>query len=566
MNTIENTEKNIQQAIKDYWAHTNSTYIYDDISDKFIRRLAEDSTEAKQELRELFSKSPAWDDTLDALVINGTRTHNPDPELIFDLAYRILYPAYKSTLNPEKGIYISTFENAIHFFTRLNHKGYDPRDNIAAIKLLAPKAYTPNKKPSRIFKAICDALNITDDTAGSEFQRLYAQFADELTTKKIGFKLYVSLNPAHFLTMSNPKNDSRGSTLTSCHSFNSTEYEYNAGCTGYARDKWSFIAFTVSDTRIPETLNNRKTTRQIFAYKPGNGLLMQSRLYNTGGGTHGAQEESTLYRDLIQRELSDLEDVPNLWKTYPYLDGKEHCVEIGYGFGGYADWTYDGFDGKVSIRTDRKNDFESFTVGTSGLCICCACDNYHGLYCSNCRDGEDEICSECDERCSETHTVYDSRNNEISVCESCRDEYYRYCEHCEEYFHEDRIGYIQGVGNVCDDCRNEYYTCCSDCGDWYNSDDLYRVYNSDDDIDYICKDCLDENYSQCNRCGELVHNNRIVDAYDEERNGIVVCDDCRDRHFRECDKCGNIYDINVIENGLCPNCQGKAADKKEEIV
>lgn len=71
--------------------------------------------------------------------------------------------------------------------------------------------------------------------------------------------------------MSNPKGDHRGTTLTSCHSFNSTEYEYNNGCTGYARDKVSFIAFTVADPADKETLNNRKTTRQVFAYKPGNG-------------------------------------------------------------------------------------------------------------------------------------------------------------------------------------------------------------------------------------------------------------------------------------------------------
>ena len=42
--------------------------------------------------------------------------------------------------------------------------------------------------------------------------------------------------------------------------------------------------FTVADPADKETLNNRKTTRQVFAYKPGNGLLLQSRMYNTSGG------------------------------------------------------------------------------------------------------------------------------------------------------------------------------------------------------------------------------------------------------------------------------------------
>lgn len=71
---IEQAEKNIRQALDDYAAHTYQTDVLDDIGDEFIERLAEDSTYAKQELRELFSKSPVWHPELDALIINGTRT------------------------------------------------------------------------------------------------------------------------------------------------------------------------------------------------------------------------------------------------------------------------------------------------------------------------------------------------------------------------------------------------------------------------------------------------------------------------------------------------------------
>ena len=134
---------------------------------------------------------------------------------------------------------------------------------IDAINQLAPNAYAPRKKRSRIFKAFCDALGVTDLSAGSEYQRLFAQFADELSTKKIDYKLFVSISPAHFLTMSNPKKDKRG------------------------------------------------TTRQLFMYRTNNGLLLQSRLYNTSGRACGAQAESKPYRDLVQRELSELECVLN---------------------------------------------------------------------------------------------------------------------------------------------------------------------------------------------------------------------------------------------------------------
>ena len=128
--------------------------------------------------------------------------------------------------------------SAVRFFTNPED---DPEEYIKALTELAPKAYAPKKKLSRVFRALCDALGITDNTAGSDFQRLFAQIADELATRPETFQLFVSLNPAHWLTMSNPKEDLRGSTMVSCHSFNSTEYSFNCGCTGYARDTTSFI-------------------------------------------------------------------------------------------------------------------------------------------------------------------------------------------------------------------------------------------------------------------------------------------------------------------------------------
>lgn len=42
-------------------------------------------------------KSPAWDENLQAVVINGTRTHNPDYNKIYDLAYEILRPTIRTS-------------------------------------------------------------------------------------------------------------------------------------------------------------------------------------------------------------------------------------------------------------------------------------------------------------------------------------------------------------------------------------------------------------------------------------------------------------------------------------
>lgn len=548
---IERTKQNIWQAISDYGKHIDQTSVMDDCTANFVNQLASDSCYAKQELRELFSKSPVWDANLDALVINGTRTHDPDPDRIYSLGTDILSEAIYRTDNR------NLIYEAIRFF-------YDPNyeeQGIAAIKQLAPKAYAPNKKKSRVFKALCQALGVADETAGSDFQRLYAQFADELTSKKIGFKLYVSINPAHFITMSNPKGDHRGTTLTSCHSFNSTEYEYNNGCTGYARDKVSFIAFTVADPADKETLNNRKTTRQVFAYKPGNGLLLQSRMYNTSGGVYGASEDSKLYRDLIQREISMLENVPNLWKTYPTVGEKSFCVERGDGFGGYPDWEYENFDGKVSIRADHEEDFRSLVVGSYGLCVSCGCETSYGVYCEDCKDGRGgNYCECCEEYVDEElYSVRDSRGNWIEVCEDCRDENFTYCECCGEYWPNDCTTEIDDR-YYCDSCRNEYCSECYECDDYHHTDNMTEVVNARGDEVLVCEDCRDRYYEQCEVCGEYHIREDMTFVTLRDGDHAYVCEDCMDS-YEVCPHCGTM--IERCDNGTCPEC-GAVIDEKEE--
>lgn len=89
---IEQAERNIRQALGDYGKHTHQKDVLEDVSDRFIERLARDSSWAKNDLRNLFSKSPVWDERIDALVINGTRTHDPDYSRIRELGFQIFEP------------------------------------------------------------------------------------------------------------------------------------------------------------------------------------------------------------------------------------------------------------------------------------------------------------------------------------------------------------------------------------------------------------------------------------------------------------------------------------------
>ena len=552
------TEQNIRQAIEDYRRHTDMTSVLDDVSDDFIHKLAKDSVDAKTELRELFCKSPVWDEKLQALVINGTRTHDPDYEHIDNLARQILHDKIYGTDDRHQRRLIL---NALRFFT----DPYDDQDySIDALNELAPRAYAPNKKKSRVFKALCKALGVVDDTAGSDFQRLYAQIADEMMSKKINFKLYISINPAHFITMSNPKSDERGDTLTSCHSFNSTQYEYNNGCTGYARDNVTMIAFTASDPSNPETLNNRKTTRQLFMYKVGNGLLLQSRMYNSSGGTRGEQADSKLYRDLIQREISALEDAPNLWSTKKYHDS-DITIHTGYGFGGYPDWDYSEFAPKISIRSDHKDNFKTFVVGTYGLCILCGEEINKWLYCGHCE--HDSYCECCQESYNEEdlYAVHDAHGHIIQVCENCRDYNYSFCPHCEEWYSNDCVTRVAGDDYVCSNCLSEYYTQCENCEEWVRDEETCAAVDENGNEYTICDDCRQRYHKYCDECDRYVHTDFVIEATNANGNTIIICPSCREDNYVECENCGELFHIDLIEDGLCPECRAHKEEEDEAV-
>ena len=545
---VERAKRNIWQAIEDYKRHTNRTEMLDDITDAFVGRLALDSTYAKQNLRELFSKSPVWNEDLDALVINGTRTSNPDYNLAYAIAYELLGRSEIDRYD---------IHGLALFFSTQGLPDVEKDRIIRRINEIAPDAYKPGKKMSRVFRSFCIALGIYDETPNSEFQRKYAVYADTLSAKKLDFKLFASINPAHFLTMSNPKEDIRGSTLTSCHSLNCTDYEYNNGCSGYARDATSFIVFTVKDPEDLETLNNRKTTRQVFAYEPGNGVLLQSRLYNTSGGVRGAAEETPLYRDIIQREISMLEDRPNLWKTYSST-GEHSCdVEIGDGFGGYPDWNYSSFDGKISIRNDMASSYKKIIIGERGLCISCGRECSDGLYCNDC--GGTYTCEDCGCRCDTTHEAYNENGYAIEVCEDCFENHYSYCSCCDTYNHIDAMVYIEREDiEVCRDCLDRNYTVCDRCGEYVRIDDSYGVIGENGLSVTVCEDCFDNVGFSCSDCGENYVNEIKVLVYTDE-DVISVCPECA-KEYDVCPHCGE----RISRKGeSCPNC-GCVIENEEE--
>ncbi len=464
---ISKLSDDLYVGIHDYYGdHVNSIEsktILQSVSKEFCDTLAKNSYKAKYALRELFRKSAGWDENLHAIVFNGTRTQDLDSDKIKRLVRNILTYHHHDTPTKYSWSEISAIEEFFGAYHKCNTDELKLKygETIDLINKIAPGAYAPGKKASRVLKALLVKMNSAKVVPN--FEKLYAAAADAMNAKKIDFKLFMSINPVHFMTMSNPKKDHRGKMLVSCHSINSMEYSYNNGCSGYAQDPFTFIVFTCVHPDSTESMCNRKTTRQVFAYAPDNGLLLQSRMYDSTGGTTGVHALSKTYRELVQKEISQLEDAPNLWETITYYDNA-HGIEINpYGnFGGYPDWEYAEFAAKVSIRNDHKNNFKNFSIGDIGLCMHCARPTSQGVVCDDCsREIKDSIdyvdCDECGTAYprDELEEVIDYDYTVSHVCGECRRAHYSHCSGCDRYVHDEIYDCDADLCEECAQAREE---------------------------------------------------------------------------------------------------------------
>ena len=238
-----------------------------------------------------------------------------------------------------------------------------------------------------------------------------------------------------------------GETMISCHPFKN-------GCVGYARDSVTMIAFTASDDKKPETLNNRKTNRQLFMYKVGNGVLLQSRLYTT-------------CRD----------------NSY----GGVECDECG--------WEYDEDDLTEAYNADGERVLVCDDCLLHNYFYCDECETYHHNNCLAIEEHGRYICYDC------------ARENEN----------YFYCEDCDSYHHIDEQCWVGDDYNghyVCNDCFEEY-SYCNDCECYHYSGNVLIAYDENGDEIQACRDCLENHYTllETEYGDEYWHNDAIENGF-----------------------------------------------------
>lgn len=564
-----NAEQEIANALD---AYNDAIYYGDNLpeySEIFVERLAVDARHAKMSLRNILRKHPAWDESLQAVAVKVQRPskERKNKELARQIACRLVEdyaPVYIAEKLNDK-----SHEEKTDCWHMLHHcvfeslgLSYSP-DCHEALDEIAPKVWHKGRKPSRMLRDFFKAIDA--DKKVSNFEKEFAKISDLLSTRKETETLYVSINPAHFLTMSNPKGDKRGDSLTSCHSLNS-EYEYRNGAIGYARDTTSIICFTLAKNHSASDFFTRKTNRQMFAYEDG--VLMQSRFYNSAsyGGTDGRQEESKYWREAVQNVLDVCENKHDLWHTIVYKHGySEMPCEIlkGENFGGYADWHYQSFDPRLSIREGVEP--HDLVVGAAGLCFTCGeetCEGDH-LTCCDC-DGESAYCDECGARCNidDMVEVINRDGDRVYVCESCRDNYYSWCSYCEEWHHDDDMTYVDEINeSVCEDCLERNFDYCEHCDEYHSHDNMLETC----DGDMICERCAEnEGYVYCEECGR--YSNDVREVHMMNGTTQFLCEECREEiSSQECEECGEEWEGDALDGEcLCPHCHEEHEEDDEE--
>lgn len=529
---VKNTMEQVKLAISLYKSHSMNGYLDMLCTQEFVPQLCKESWFKKYDLRQMLRKSQYWNEELQCCIIPSKQVLRTDCGKVFQ---------YMGWLLKDTDLTTSALSHINEWLVG-DHHFWTENEFIDWWNRMHPNTIHKGAKKTRVLRKMLIQLNVWNDKAGSRCQEYFSKVCDELNPKTRDITYYLSINPAHILTQSNPKNDDRGEMLTSCHSLNNMEHEYSNGCAGYAMDGVTMILFRAA-TPDADGRCTRKTMRQFFYYQQGSGVILQSRLYDSCGGTRGHQAESDKTLKLVQGIIAGCENIANNWNTYEYSHSYDARVRFDARpeFGGYTDWYYTQFDPRISFHASTNYTYSKvFHVGSAGICFICGGETEPGdsIYCSNCKPHD--YCDSCGNVVhyeDDLTWVHDSNGNPIRVCEICLGDYYRYCYDCEEYHHYDDM--YETVDNelICSDCFERNYVRCEECGLAVPTESAVKATNNGSEV-WVCEECADnsyvslwdgelvhykDQYHDCPCCGELV-----AGSDDEE-----LCGDCEQEEGAE---------------------------------
>lgn len=363
------------------------------------------------------------------------------------------------------------------------------------------------QKTSRVINKLLTYIGVSKHP---EYNREFAKYADALNPLTITRYTVLSVNPLDYLTMS------FGNSWASCHTIdkrnkrgmpNSYEGMYSSGTISYMLDSPSMVFYTVDASYNGNDFwNEPKINRQMFHW--GEEKLVQGRLYPQDND--GNNSVYTPYREIVQKVMSELFDLPNYWTVSKGTDAAGKFIDSDGTH--YRD--YDNYSNCTLSRPKGSENDRCITVGHDPICIECGREHDTEDCISCCSKPIEYYCEECGEPIDDDDVIWVS---DEPYCRDC----VTFCDECETYFVGDgtcvrsRYGYEI---TVCDDCLEEYAYC--DCCGEYRPGDMMTTWIGEE-CDYVCDDCFSDNYGTCESCGEYF---KLSDL--EEHNGNLLCPSC----------------------------------------
>lgn len=344
----------------------------------------------------------------------------------------------------------------------------------------------------------------------------FAKFADAINPLKVNATGILSVNPIDYWTMS------FGHDWASCHTIdkNNTRHTdnnyhgmYCGGTESYMLDDSSVIFYTLPkdyDGEHPELEDKWK--RCMFYL--GEDKLIQSRLY-PDGRDGGDQSIAGNVRNIVQRIVAEIFDVPNLWEL---KRGTEPCGEVSDSYGPhYRDYLhYEDCNVSVMKRIDGYRNHKKIRIGVPRI-ICPCCGTHHrtedNIFCDTCAKGGYIDCEQCG--C----TVAREDAYEIDgdwYCPDC----VTYCKQCGELILVDGSNWSDSEeGYFCEDCTERYLIYSDYENDWILESNAVET----EEGNWYLENS--DGYGYCDECGEYHDNDELI--YDEV-TGYTYCRDCYD--------------------------------------
>lgn len=353
--------------------------------------------------------------------------------------------------------------------------------NEEALKLfstICPEAKIAlGQKMSRAVKKMCAIFGLTSD---SDWEKMYAAYADAINPMYVDKNVCISWNYYDFLTMS------QGNSWKSCHDIYDVGC-YSSGCLSYAEDDVSLIVYMLPDDYKDYNQplwNIPKVKRQMFHIFDDGRAFIQARLYPDDQTDHGYGCDFSSYkewREMMQDIISKAYGKPNLWKN---IRGNGEITKYTWNYGThYTDYThYENCN--LSYACDE-DEIGVINIGHDPHCPSCG-NEHNDSECCTCEDCRERkiTCEDCGQRVREDDAYY---IDGYYYCRNC----VTYCEYHERYEHaaEDDMTYIDEYGRVCDDgidgmTENGYLYECDECGGYSLNRNTYAYDDTENDETY----------------------------------------------------------------------------------